>query len=151
MDLQTMKSLSGIPWEIFLTVHLPRDTANEQQAYKILQAQLIRPLSKYLRTQLAAIGVHNRLRGNHAHLVIISSTGKKFQGVTTGLLYRILEAAGSPLVKDPKSIHMETVRDEGSVAYIRRNLPDRSGKGGLLWFNRYRLKNLFDDPLRWAA
>ncbi len=139
MKTHQFVSLSRYPWEAMITIRTD-GLENEDEAYRAIQSQLIRPLSQKFGDVIAAIGVHTRLRGNHAHLLVFSKKRPIFKGLTSEGLYEILRSAGSTLASCRKSVDVQQRYDEGAEGYVVSNLPERSGKGGWLFFNLKLLK-----------
>lgn len=134
------KYLSGFPWEAFLTVQTGK-IDDEQRAYEAIQAEVIRPLSKYLNTTIGGIGVHNRLKNPHAHILLFSKHGNLSKLFNLNP-YRLLCSPSNEIVTRVKSIDIKPYQNEGAINYLLANLPERSGKGGFVWFGRRLLERV---------
>lgn len=131
--------LSFYPWEVMMTIRTGQHADNEQVAYELIEAEVMRPLMRHLRTKIAGIGVHNRLRNPHAHILLFSeqsSIGRMDNHRLFDELYR----PQNKMITTPHSLHIEPVRDDGALSYLYSNLPQRSGKGGWVFFNRRLLE-----------
>jgi hypothetical protein len=134
MKAQVLEGLSHYPWEAVLTIRTGQDAHDEQAAYELIQTEVIRPLMRQLNTKIAGIGAHNRLHSPHAHILLFSEHGV-LQGLGNQSLYNRLYDPDNKIITHLKAVDIKPYRDGGAISYMLDNLPIRSGKGGLLYFN----------------
>lgn len=132
--------LYGSVWEVMLTVRT-FGLKNEQEAYDAIQSEIIRPLSKILHTQIAGLGIHNRLNDPHAHVLLFSRHGvlSKLSDLN---LCELLKRKGNRVATHERAVHIAPYENEGGIEYVVSNFPARSGKGGLLYFNQHLLETV---------
>lgn len=113
-------------WQVMVTLRLPPSTRSDAMR-QLVQQGLIRPLAKFTKQQIIAVGAFVE-EPAHAHLLLHGvKTNLVFlaQDATTGLLHSLTCQKRDPLLFRGKSLELEAVYSSGAAEYVADNLTQK--------------------------
>nr|WP_320050620.1 hypothetical protein [uncultured Desulfuromonas sp.] len=119
-----------------------------QEAYEIVNKQILRPLRAITGSLIAAYGVLNALHPGreHVHVLLRAENPEALRHLDTATLTRLLAKQGQSLAAIPGAIHIKKIyANADAVHYIHENNPRRSGKGGFFFGGQRLLKKLYEQ------